>query len=267
MTWYQGKAYGVTYGGRDTPPYIQLLRSTDGVNFRTHVSKLFGKGWPTEVTLRFAGNGTCYALVRRDRHGDEPNSAVLGVSSGDYRQWNWHDLGPEFNSFGGPNFIQLPSGHWIGAGRMHQGGAHTAVTLLDMKNHKMTKLLKLPSGGDTSYPGLLWYNNTLYVSYYSSHEGKTSIYLAKLNVTAKCPRCSSAMKTVPVLVGLPTTEMTAKLKRGKALLAGCVGDPHNPEYACICPSCRKFKTVRMTYWRDLPAEFGIIGLRQERSQK
>jgi hypothetical protein len=46
----------------------------------------------------------------------------------------------------------------------------------------MTKLAKLPSGGDTSYPGLLWHNDMLYVSYYSGHEGKTSIYLAKVKI-------------------------------------------------------------------------------------
>ena len=49
----------------------------------------------------------------------------------------------------------------------------------------MTKLLKFPSGGDTSYPGLVWHNDLLYMSYYSTHEGKTSIYLARLNVTAR----------------------------------------------------------------------------------
>jgi hypothetical protein len=68
------------------------------------------------------------------------------------------------------------------AGRMHQDGAHTALCYLDMIEHKMIKLLKLPSGGDTSYPGLVWYDNLLYMSYYSSHEGKTSIYLARVKV-------------------------------------------------------------------------------------
>jgi hypothetical protein len=46
----------------------------------------------------------------------------------------------------------------------------------------MTKLARLPAGGDTSYPGLVWRNNMLYVSYYSSHEDKTSIYLAKVRI-------------------------------------------------------------------------------------
>jgi hypothetical protein len=68
------------------------------------------------------------------------------------------------------------------AGRMHQGGAHTALCYLDMTEHKMTKLLKLPSASDTSYPGLVRPNDMLYMSYYSSHEGKTSIYLAKVKI-------------------------------------------------------------------------------------
>lgn len=41
-------------------------------------------------------------------------------------------------------------------------------------------MLKLPSGGDSSYPGMVMHNGLLWMSYYSSHEGKTSIYLAKI---------------------------------------------------------------------------------------
>ena len=38
------------------------------------------------------------------------------------------------------------------------------------------------SGGDTSYPGLVWHDGLLWMSYYSSHEGKTSIYLARIRL-------------------------------------------------------------------------------------
>ncbi|MHC4641691.1 MAG: right-handed parallel beta-helix repeat-containing protein, partial [Planctomycetota bacterium] len=113
------------------------------------------------------------------------SSALLGVSEPGYKKWRWHDLGAGFNGFGGPNFIQIPGGHWIGAGRMHDGGVHTALTYVDVKNGNMTRLMKLPSGRDTSYPGLVWYEGMLYVSYYSGHEGRTSIYLAKLKVEQK----------------------------------------------------------------------------------
>jgi hypothetical protein len=183
VSWREGKAYGVSYAAGERMPYIELLVSSDGINYQSHVAELFGEGYPTEVTLRFDDDGTCYALMRRDQRGDGGYSAMLGVSRPDYKQWRWRDLGAEFNGFGGPNFIRIPGGYWIGAGRMHQDGAHTALTYIDVANGTMTKLAKLPSGGDTSYSGLVWHNDMLYVSYYSSHEGKTSIYLAKVKVT------------------------------------------------------------------------------------
>ena len=188
VTWHQRKAYGVSYGAGDDGPYIDLRVSSDGVNYHEHVAKLFAQGRPTEVTLRFGADATCYALVRRDRRQDQPKSAVLGVSKPGYTQWQWHDLGKDFNGFGGPDFIEIPGGHWIAAGRMFDGGAHTSLTYLDVSAGTMSKLTKLPSGGDTSYPGLVWHENTLYVSYYSSHEGRTSIYLAEVKVTPRASR-------------------------------------------------------------------------------
>jgi len=202
VTWHKGRAYGVSYPApQNIPTSLELLTSDDGVTYRSLVPQLYGEGRPGEVTLRFDTSSTCYALVRRDRRGEEPYSAILGVSKGDYTQWQWRDLGPEFNGFGGPNFIQIPGGHgsteltevWLAAGRMHDGGTHTALCYLDVQNGTMTRLLKLPSGGDTSYPGLVWHNDLLYMSYYSSHEvppgtagaTKTSIYLARLKIHPK----------------------------------------------------------------------------------
>ena len=183
VTWHKGKAYGVSYSAGKGSPNLELLTSNNGVTYQSLVPKLYAEGRPGEVTLRFDASDTCYALVRRDTLGDQPYSAILGVSRGDYTQWQWHDLGPEFSALGGPNLIQLPTGQWLAAGRMHQDGAHTALCQIDMTEHKMTRLLKLPSGGDTSYPGLLWHNDQLYMSYYSTHEGKTSIYLARIKIT------------------------------------------------------------------------------------
>ncbi len=182
VTWNKGKAYGISYTAGKGPRYLDLLTSADGINYEKHVPKLFEQGYPNEVTLRFDNDGTCYAIIRRDRHGSDPYTALLGISKPNYKQWKFKDLGPDFNGFGGPNLIKIPSGHWLAAGRMHKGGSHTALTYIDVKNGTMTKLAKLPSGGDTSYPGLLWHDDMLYVSYYSGHEGKTSIYLAKIKI-------------------------------------------------------------------------------------
>ena len=45
-----------------------------------------------------------------------------------------------------------------------------------------TPVLELPCDGDTGYPGMAWHDGLLWISYYSSHEGKTSIYLAKIRL-------------------------------------------------------------------------------------
>ncbi|HMC67033.1 MAG TPA: hypothetical protein VKI65_18995, partial [Gemmataceae bacterium] len=97
-----------------------------------------------------------------------------------YKQWNWKNLGVYF---GGPNFLQLPDGTWAAAGRMIQEGKpRTVLCSLDIDNGVLTPKRQLPSGGDTSYPGLGWHQDQLWVSYYSSHEAKTSIYLARIAV-------------------------------------------------------------------------------------
>ena len=176
VTWHKGKAYGVSYATPDGRPWSSLLVSDDGISWSEHVPELLGKGWPTEATVRFDEDDTLYCLHRRD---GEDNSGHLGVAEPPYTDFAWHDLG---RYYGGPNFIKIPSGHWIGAGRIIEGEARTVLTLLDVQAGTMTPILELPSGGDTSYPGLVWHDDTLWVSYYSSHEDKTSIYLAKVAI-------------------------------------------------------------------------------------
>lgn len=179
VTWHKGTAYGVAYAANGGARHTSLLASDDGTKFRTLVPKLLDAGYPTEATLRVDSNDIMYCLQRRD--GQPPHdSAYLGISRPPYSDWQWHDLQVYF---GGPNLLQLPSGQWIGAGRIHgPGGATTQLAWLDPEQKSLQPILKLPSGGDTSYPGLVWHDGLLWVSYYSSHEDKTNIYLATVKV-------------------------------------------------------------------------------------
>ena len=179
VTWHAGRAYGVSYATPDDHPAASLLVSDDGKKFDEAVPRLLDKGYPTEAVIRFGGDGTAYCLQRRDGKPAE-NSAFLGISKAPYTEWSWRDLGI---FFGGPNLLQLPDGRWIAAGRIMEGGvAKTVVASLDVPSKSLVPILTLPSGGDTSYPGLVWHKDVLLVTYYSSHEGKAAIYLAKVQV-------------------------------------------------------------------------------------
>lgn len=175
VTWHGDTAYGVGYGCRDDRS-VRLYRSQDGRRFETLVERLSDVGYPNESSLVFDGN-TCYCLLRRDT---PPNTGLLGVAEPPYKEWQWKDLGMRI---GGPHQIRLPDGRLLAAVRLYDGAVRTSLVWIDPQNGHATECLNLPSGGDTSYPGLVWHDDLLWVSYYSSHEGQTSIYLAKVAIT------------------------------------------------------------------------------------
>ena len=76
--------------------------------------------------------------------------------------------------------VQLPDGRLMAAVRLYDNKVRTSLCWIDVKTGQLTEALALPSGGDCSYAGMVWHDDMLWVSYYSSHEEKTSIYLAKV---------------------------------------------------------------------------------------
>jgi len=179
VTWREGKVYGVSYATPEGRPFTALLASDDGTHFRALVPQWLGEGYPTEAVLRFGDDGVIVCLQRRDGAAPD-NSAYIGISKPPYSEWQWHDLKIHL---GGPNLIRIPSGRWIAAGRIHRDdGPKTELAWLDVEQKSLQPILQLPSGGDTSYPGLVWHDGMLWVSYYSSHEGKACIYLAKVQI-------------------------------------------------------------------------------------
>jgi len=177
VTWHQGKAFGVGYDCGKTDRSARLYVSDDGKKFDTHVARLYDKSYPNETSLVFDGD-TCYCLLRRDEKPD--NHGLLGVSQPPYTKWEWKDLGARI---GGPHMLRLPDGRYVAAVRLYDAPVRTSLVWIEPATGKMTEFLKLPSGGDTSYAGLVWHDNLLWVSYYSSHENKkTSIYLAQVDI-------------------------------------------------------------------------------------
>jgi len=176
VTWHKGRAYGVTYRGpvEQTDEWtLELKTSEDGVQYEA-ITRLDVTGRANETTLRFLSDDRMVALVRRE--GDDTH-ACIGVSPPPYTQWSWHETG---HRIGGPNFIVLPDGAMWAGGRHYPGGAKTVLARMTLDSYE--PVLTLPSGGDTSYPGFVWHEGVLRMSYYASHEGKTSVYLAAIKL-------------------------------------------------------------------------------------
>ena len=176
VTWHEGLAYGVTYKAEAAGSEwtATLVSSADGRTF--HPLTTFAvPGKPNETTLRFMPDGEMVALVRREGGN---RFAWLGRGRPPYTSWTWREIP---HQVGGPNFIQLPNGDLWASGRRYPGGPKTVIARLTLDGG-YEPALTLPSGGDTSYAGMVWYEGLLWVSYYASHEGKTAIYLARVKL-------------------------------------------------------------------------------------
>ncbi len=193
VTWHDGICYGAAYDAsqRSTPAAkeaaklttpaepgpaewkLKLYKSTDGVKYDL-VAHLDVPGHPNETTLRFLPDGRMLAMVRR-----EGGSTLgwLGTSPAPYTKWTWHETDMRF---GGPNFIVLSDGKLWAVTRKYKPKVETVLARMDEKS--VAPVLTFPSGGDTSYAGIVDHDGLLWVSYYSTHEGKTSIYLAKVRL-------------------------------------------------------------------------------------
>ena len=194
VTWRGRQAYGVTYRIVDKDKWtVTLVTSRDGLSYR-EVCSLRVPGKPNETTLRFRRDGRAIALVRRE---GGSRKAWIGTSRPPYSTWQWQTAR---HRVGGPNFLVLPSNDIWAAGRGYPPeGPRTFIARMDDRGYMPA--LELPSGGDCSYPGLVWHRGHLWVSYYSSHEGKTSIYLARIRLSEEGSAGPGAKSAEPALRG------------------------------------------------------------------
>jgi len=173
VTWHKGVGYAVNYQYDDNK-YAYVVKTLDGIHY-VKVSELFISGRPNEATVRFSDNDEMLIMLRREEQGKE---GLLLRSNKPYTAYTVVDLG---RRLGGPNMILLPNTNKLILGtRVYSEEGATTGLFLSGLDGQMKELLQFPSGGDTSYPGLLWHGDSLWVSYYASHEGKTSIYLARI---------------------------------------------------------------------------------------
>jgi hypothetical protein len=186
-SWLGEKGYSLGYqwGNNDATRFYQ---TADGEKYELLVDHIRPPGdRSNEHAMFFDVKGSAHMLLRRDNARSKTGGyALLGKAEPPYTDWEWRRLNI---TLGGPSMIQLPDGRVIACVRRYAGENHrnwgsqwTELGWIDTKNAIYKPVAKLPSGGDSSYAGLVFYDGLLWVSYYSSHEGSTSIYLAKIRV-------------------------------------------------------------------------------------
>lgn len=180
ITWHKGKAWGVSYRPGKDQWRVWLFSSENGVDW-DEVVEWNIPGGPNETTVRFLEDDTMVALVRRNFKTN--GHAWIGTSKPPYTQWNWQETK---HHIGGPDFIILPDKQMWAAGRVVERnpyGWFQKTAIFSMELDKIQPALLLPSGGiDCSYPGLVYHNQQLWISYYSTHEEKTAIYFACVDI-------------------------------------------------------------------------------------
>ncbi len=183
VTWHQDIAYGASYSAVDESKpkgewKIKLFSSQNGIDYSL-ITTWIVPGKPNESTIRFDEQNRMIALVRREQR--LSNQDWIGISAYPYHSWNWKQARCHL---GGPNFLIFPEGKMWAAGRLieiNPYGYFGRTALCEMTLEDLIPALFVPSGGDdTSYPGLVYDKGVMWMAYYSSHETKTAIYMAKI---------------------------------------------------------------------------------------
>ena len=149
-----------------------MLESDDGLVWRFR--GLFADKLGDETAFLFEADGSVLALVR-DGAGER---ARICRASPPYADWQ---RVPLERNVGGPLLARWGERYLVAGRKTDEDGPRTALSWL--VGDELVEAAELPSGGDNSYPGFVALDESRgLLSYYSSHEGSTSIYLAELRL-------------------------------------------------------------------------------------
>ena len=170
--WQGGKALGMGYRcGK--PRFVRLYQSVDGLDWQIVSKQAYSGSYANESALMIDSEQRAWCLLRRD-----PDNALLGVADSPWQNWQWRDIGERIGS---PQWLRLDDGRLLAAVRKYQPHERCCLAWVDTEQARLTECLALPSGGDCGYPGMVLWQDDLWVSYYSSHEGASRVYLAQIN--------------------------------------------------------------------------------------
>lgn len=159
-----------TSGGKKRD--VHLIVSADGLNWQK-ISTIRAGNWESETTLYFAPKGQLTAFLRQ-KYGS-PQAQILEADP-PYDQWRARPAGvPHFSGHCVHTFRGVT---YVISRTIDFATKKTGTMIYTFADGKLQPYCALPAGGDCSYAETVEIGDDMLVSYYSSHEGTTNIYLA-----------------------------------------------------------------------------------------
>lgn len=150
-----------------------MLESDDGLVWRFRA--FFAEEYGDETAVLFEQDGSILAIVRDG----EGKRARVCRSAPPWEAWSRTPLD---RNVGGPLLARWGDRYLVG-GRKQNADREPRMALYWLVDDELVEVAELPSGGDCSYPGFVQLDeDRALLSYYSSHEGPTSIYLTELRL-------------------------------------------------------------------------------------
>ncbi|HSI65036.1 MAG TPA: exo-alpha-sialidase [Candidatus Saccharimonadia bacterium] len=150
---------------------VHLVKSADGIKWEK-VSTIRAGNWESETTMYFDEKHHAVAFLRQ-KYGS-PQAQIL-ESEPPYATWSARPA--DVNHFSGHSVHTFRGVTYL-LSRIMGPGKTTGSMIYTFADGKLTPYCQLPSGGDCAYLEAVEDGPNMLVSFYSTHEGKTNIYLA-----------------------------------------------------------------------------------------
>lgn len=171
-----GKFYSAAHkkdessGGKDRA--VHLIVSEDGLQWKK-ISTIRAGSWESETTLHFGPDKKAVAFLRQ-KYGSPP--AQILEAEPPYTDWK--PRVPNVNHFSGHSVTTIRGVTYFLSRTMDYGAKKSGQMIYTYADGKLQPYCELPAGGDCAYAEAVEAGDDMLVSYYSSHEGPTNIYVA-----------------------------------------------------------------------------------------
>jgi hypothetical protein len=151
---------------------VHLVVSDDGLKWEK-VSTVRAGNWESEATLHFTADKRAVVFLRQ-KYGSPP-AAILEAAP-PYKEWKARS--PNVNHFSGHSVTTIRGVTYLLSRTMNYSTRQAGQMIYTFDGRNLAPYCELPAGGDCAYAEAVEFGDDMLVSYYSSHEGATNIYLA-----------------------------------------------------------------------------------------